>query len=245
MFCLKGKTALITGASGAIGAATARIFSQAGAKLVISGTRVEALNKLKDELGSEVAVVACDLNNYSQIESMMEKIEEQLEVVDILVCNAGIIKDNLALRMNMEDFDNVVKVNLSSSFLLNKLAIKKMIKKRWGRIINISSVVGFAGNAGQSNYCASKAGLVGMSKAMAQEVASRGVTVNCIAPGFVASAMTEALKDEYKEKLKSQIPCNELGQPEDIAYAALYLASDEAKYMTGQTLHVNGGMIMV
>jgi 3-oxoacyl-[acyl-carrier protein] reductase len=246
LFSLEGKKAVITGATGGIGQAIAKTFHQAGATIVISGTRESALNELAQELGNErVHSLTCNLSDAEQVESLIDKSEELLGDIDILVCNAGITKDNLAIRMKNEDFESVIKINLTSSFILNRAALKRMMKKKWGRIINISSVVAVAGNPGQSNYVASKAGLIGMSKSLALEVASRNVTINTIAPGFIETPMTDVLKDEQKDKLKTTIPMGYFGKPEDIAYSALFLAAEEARYITGQTLHVNGGMIMI
>jgi 3-oxoacyl-[acyl-carrier protein] reductase len=245
MLNLTGKIALITGASGAIGGAIAKSLHAQGAHVVISGTNEQALKTLEAELKSRVTVEVCNLQDDESVSSLIDRVCDKHERLDILVCNAGVTKDNLSLRMSIEDFDTVIKINLHSTFILNKSAIKKMVKQRFGRIINISSIVGFTGNAGQANYTAAKAGMVAMSKSFAQEVASRGVTVNCIAPGFIATPMTANLKDEHKEKLLSNIPCGRLGVPQDIANGAVFLASDEAEYITGQTLHINGGMAMI
>lgn len=241
LFNLEGKTALVTGASGGIGSASARILHKIGANLIISGTNLEKLETLASELGSRVEIKICDLSDFEKT----EKLIDELEKIDILVCNAGITKDTLAMRMSNEDFDKVIDINLKSSFILNRSAVKKMIKNRWGRIINISSVVAVSGNAGQSNYCASKAGLIGMTKSLALEVASRNITVNSIAPGFIETNMTDKLNDTQKAAIIAKIPLQSYGKPEDIAYGVAYLSSEEARYITGQTLHINGGMYMV
>jgi 3-oxoacyl-[acyl-carrier protein] reductase len=245
LFDLTGKTAIVTGASGGIGGAIARALHSVGATIVVSGTKEEALSKLANELGERVFIKTCNLANSSDIEDLVEYSEKTLGKIDILVCNAGITKDNLAIRMKDEDFDEVINVNLKSSFILNRACIKKMMKAKYGRIINIASIVGVMGNPGQANYCASKAGLIGMSKALASEVAARGVTVNCVAPGFIETAMTDGLKDEHKQKLTALIPNGNMGKPEDVAYSVVFLASEQASYITGQTIHVNGGMLMV
>jgi 3-oxoacyl-[acyl-carrier protein] reductase len=241
LFNLEGKTALVTGASGGIGSECAKVLHKLGADVTISGTNTQKLESLASELGVRVQVSACDLSDFEKT----EKLIDELEKIDILVCNAGITKDTLAMRMSNEDFDKVIDINLKSSFILNRSAIKKMIRNRWGRIINISSVVALSGNPGQSNYCASKAGLIGMSKSLALEVASRNVTVNCIAPGFIETNMTDKLTDEQKSSIISRIPLQSYGKAEDIAYGVAYLASNEARYITGQTLHINGGMYII
>jgi 3-oxoacyl-[acyl-carrier protein] reductase len=245
MFSLTDQVALITGASGAIGKAIAMALHKQGAIVALSGTRIEALNDLAQELGDRAHVFQCDLSQTEHLNTLIPSIEEKLGKLDILVNNAGITRDTLAMRMKDEDWQKVIDVNLTSVFKLSQAAIKGMVKRRYGRIINISSVVGFTGNMGQVNYTAAKAGLVGMSKSLAQEVASRGITVNCIAPGFIASAMTDVLSDIVKEKLKITIPMGRVGQPEEVAGAAVFLASTEASYITGQTIHVNGGMAMI
>lgn len=244
MFDLSEQVALVTGASGGIGSAIARKFHAQGAFVIISGTNLSALENLASELKERVAIQLCNLSDDSQVENLIDQAFAIRERLDILVCNAGITRDNLSLRMSIEDFDEVIKVNLHSSFILNKSAIKKMIRQKHGRIINISSIVGFNGNLGQANYAAAKAGMVAMSKSLAQEVASRGVTVNCIAPGFIATAMTDKLKPEIQEELIKKIPAGRMGTSDDIANGALYLVSYEAGYVTGQTLHINGGMSM-
>lgn len=244
MFSLKGKTALVTGASGGIGAAIAKSLAAAGARVAISGTNMDKLNALKAELGDAV-IVAADLSNPEAVAGLVDAAEKELGQLDILVNNAGLTRDTLAIRMKDEDWDSVLNVNLRAAFILARAALKGMMKRRTGRIISISSIVGTTGNPGQANYAASKAGLVGMSKALAAEVASRNVTVNCVAPGFIATNMTDALNDEQKNKINEKIPAGRMGTPDDIAAAVLFLASDEAAYVTGQTIHVNGGMAMV
>jgi len=241
MLNLEGKTALVTGASGAIGSATAKLLHSLGADLVISGTRKEKLENLSTELGSRVTIRTCDLHDEADCQKMVEEIEK----IDILVCNAGITQDMLAIKMSNESFAEVLDINLKASFILNRSAIQKMIRAKAGRIINISSIVAVSGNPGQANYCASKAGLIGMTKSLAIEVASRGVTVNAVAPGFIESDMTGKLNDAQKDAILSKIPSKSMGMPKDIANAIAFLASDEASYITGQTIHVNGGMLMV
>jgi 3-oxoacyl-[acyl-carrier protein] reductase len=245
MFNLSGQVALVTGASGGIGGAIAKVLHAQGAHVVISGTNKGALETLATELKERVSIEICDLQNDESVVNLIDKASAVHDRLDILVCNAGITKDNLSLRMNVADFDTVININLRSTFLLNKAAVKKMIKQRHGRIINISSIVGFTGNLGQVNYTAAKAGMVGMSKSFALEVASRGVTVNCVAPGFVDTPMTDKLKPEIKDELLKKVPCNRLGTADDIANGVLFLASNEASYVTGQTLHINGGMAMI
>ena len=246
MFNLSGKTALITGATGGIGAAIAKALHQQGATIAISGTREAVLQELAQSLGGErVHVLACNLSNPEDVEKLVPAAEAAMGSLDILVNNAGITRDMLAMRMKDEDWAAVIDVNLTASFRLSRAAIKGMMKRRAGRIIGITSVVGVTGNPGQANYAASKAGMIGMSKALAQEVASRGITVNCVAPGFIATPMTDELNDKQKEAILGAVPAGKLGTPEDISAAVLYLASDEAQYVTGQTLHVNGGMAMI
>ena len=245
MFSLEGKTALVTGATGGIGEAIAKSLHAQGASVVLSGRREEKLQELADALGSRAFVLKGDLADKEQVKNLFDDAEALAGAIDILVCNAGVTKDNLALRMKDDEWQTVLDVNLTASFLLNRAAFKKMMKRKTGRIINITSVVGVTGNPGQANYVASKAGLIGMSKSLASEAASRGITVNCIAPGFIKTPMTDALNEKQQEKITSTIPAGTLGLPEDIAAAALFLASDEARYMTGQTLHVNGGMLMI
>lgn len=246
MFDLTGKTALVTGASGGIGGAIAKALHARGATVALSGTRREALEALAAELGNErVHIVTANLSDPASVEQLAKDAEAVLGSLDILVNNAGLTKDGLVLRMKDDDWDSVIDVNLTAAFRLCRAAVKGMMKRRVGRIINITSIVGVTGNPGQVNYAASKAGLIGMSKSLAQEVASRGITVNCIAPGFITSAMTDALNDDQKSKLLVNIPAGRMGQVEEIAAAAVYLASNEAAYVTGQTLHVNGGMAMI
>ena len=246
MFDLTGKTALITGASGGIGGAIARALHGAGATVVLSGTKVEALDKLASELGSRAYTAACNLSDIASVEALPKAAETAAAApIDILVNNAGITRDNLFMRMKDEEWDQVLAVNLTSAFRLSRAVLRGMMKKRWGRIIQVTSVVGTTGNPGQGNYAAAKAGLVGMSKSLAIEVASRNITVNAIAPGFIQTAMTDVLTDEQKTAISTRIPAGRMGTGAEIAAAALYLASDEAAYVTGQTLHVNGGMAMV
>ncbi|UDF02273.1 3-oxoacyl-[acyl-carrier-protein] reductase [Asticcacaulis sp. AND118] len=246
MFELTGKTALVTGATGGLGAQIARALHKQGAKVVLSGTRENVLNDLAAELGEGASVAACNLSDPEQVDGLIAKAEAAAgSPLDILVANAGITRDGLILRMKDEDWETVIKVNLESYFRLSRAAVKGMMKRRQGRIIGITSVVGVMGNPGQTNYAASKAGMIGFSKALAQEVASRNITVNCIAPGFIASPMTEVLNAQQREGILSKIPAGALGEGADIAAAAVYLASNEAGYVTGQTLHVNGGMVMI
>ncbi|TWB49532.1 3-oxoacyl-[acyl-carrier-protein] reductase [Nitrospirillum viridazoti] len=245
MFDLTGKTALVTGASGGIGAAIARTLHQAGATVALSGTKVEALEALAAELGSRAVVVPANLSNPEAVEALAKDAEAKLGQVDILVNNAGLTRDGLILRMKDEDWASVIDVNLTAAFRLSRALVKGMMKRRWGRIIGITSIVGVTGNPGQVNYAASKAGMIGMTKALAAEVASRNITANCVAPGFIATAMTDVLPDAQKEKLTAGVPAGRLGTSDEIASAVLYLASTEAGYVTGQTLHVNGGMAMI
>ena len=245
MFDLTGKTALITGASGGIGGAIARALHGAGATVALSGRRVEAMQPLAAELGGRVHVLPADLSSKEGTDKLAADAEAAMGSLDILVNNAGLTRDTLMMRMKDEDWQEVIDVNLTAAFRLSRAVLRGMMKKRFGRIIGITSIVGVTGNAGQVNYAASKAGMIGMSKSLAQEVASRGITVNCIAPGFIATAMTDALTDAQKEGIMKEIPAGRMGTSEDIAAAALYLASDEAAYVTGQTLHVNGGMAMI
>ena len=245
MFDLNGKHALVTGASGGIGGAIAKRLKDRGAMVALSGTRVDALQALACKLGDGAHVMPTDLSIPEGANQLIKGASEAMGGIDILVNNAGLTRDNLAMRIKNEDWETVIAVNLSATFRLSKAVLRGMMKARWGRIINVSSVVGVTGNTGQANYAASKAGMIGMSKSMAQEVASRGITVNCIAPGFIDTAMTDVLGNEQKEKLMSGIPAGRLGKVDDIASACVYLASDEASYITGQTLHVNGGMAMI
>jgi 3-oxoacyl-[acyl-carrier protein] reductase len=245
MFDLTGKNALVTGASGGIGGEIAKALHAAGATVGLSGTRVEPLEALAAELGDRVHVLPCNLSDKESVAALPKVAAETMGSVDILVNNAGITRDNLFMRMSDDEWDSVLNVNLTSTMRLCKGVLRPMMKARWGRIINISSIVGTTGNPGQANYAASKAGVVGMSKSLAYEVASRGITVNCVAPGFIATAMTDKLTDDQKEKINTQIPAARMGTPAEIAAAVLYLASNEAGYTTGATLHVNGGMAML
>ena len=245
MFDLTGKNALITGASGGIGGAIARALYNAGAEVTLSGTREGPLNELKDALGSRAHVLTCDLSDKDQVEALPKAANEKMGGLDILVNNAGVTKDNLFMRMSDEEWESVLDVNLTSTFRLCRGVLRGMMKARWGRIVNISSIVGATGNPGQGNYAASKAGMVGMSKSLAAEVASRNVTVNCVAPGFIQTAMTDKLNDDQKAAIMRQIPMARMGTPEEIAAAVLYLASPEAAFVTGTILHVNGGMAML
>jgi 3-oxoacyl-[acyl-carrier protein] reductase len=244
MFDLTGMTALVTGASGGLGSAIARSLAAQGARLALSGSNQAKLEDFAKELGGDHVTLVCDLSNSEQVDQLVPRAVEALGQLDILVNNAGVTRDNLAMRMKDEEWEQVIKVNLEASFRLMRAAMKPMMRARFGRIISITSVVGVTGNPGQANYVASKAGLIGMSKAFAQEVASRGITVNCVAPGFMTSAMTGALTDAQKEGILSKIPTGAMGSGDDIGAAVVYLASREAGYVTGQTLHVNGGMAM-
>lgn len=245
MFSLSGKCALVTGASGGIGGAIAEALVAAGAKVALSGTRVEPLEVLKAKLGASAFVCPGDLGDAAATEKLFKDAEAALGQVDILVNNAGLTRDGLAMRMKDEDWQKVIDVNLSAGFRLSRAALRGMMKRKWGRIVGITSIVGVTGNPGQANYAAAKAGMIGMSKALAQEVASRGITVNCVAPGFIVSPMTDALNDEQKTRLLGGIPLGRMGTAAEIAASVVYLASDEAAYVTGQTLHVNGGMAMI
>jgi len=246
MFNLAGKTALVTGATGGIGGAIARALHEQGASVVLSGTREAVLSDLAGQLGERAYPAAANLSEAESVDGLVGRAEEAAGApLDILVANAGITKDGLLMRMKDEDFETVLKVNLESYFRLTRAAMKGMMKRRAGRIIGVTSVVGVTGNPGQTNYSASKAGMIGFSKSLAQEVGSRGITVNCIAPGFIASPMTDVLTDPQRDAILGRIPAGRLGRGEEIAAAAVYLASDEAAYVTGQTLHVNGGMAMV
>lgn len=245
MFRLTGKNALVTGATGGIGTAIAKTFVKQGAKVILSSTKEEKLQELANEIGGDVKYVTCNLSDIAAVDALFDQAEELAGgQIDILVCNAGITKDNLILRMKNEDFDQVIDVNLKSTFMLNRNAIKKMMRRKYGRIINITSVVGVTGNPGQTNYVASKAGIIGMTKAMAQEVASRGITLNCVAPGFITSAMTDILTEQQKVAILAKIPTGQMGTSDDIAKAVVFLASADASYINGHTLHVNGGMFM-
>lgn len=247
MFDLTGKTALVTGATGGIGEGIARALHKAGATVAISGRQVEKLKALAAELGERAHVVPCDLADRAAVGKLIDEAIAALGRVDILVNNAGLTKDNLFMVMKDEQWDDVIAVNLTSTFMLSRAAARHMLRSKtgYGRIINISSVSGVFGNPGQGNYAASKAGMIGMTKSLAREVANRGITANCIAPGFITTAMTDALNDKQKAEISQHIPAQRFGTPDDIAAAALYLASAEAGYMTGQTLHVNGGMAMI
>jgi 3-oxoacyl-[acyl-carrier protein] reductase len=245
MFDLSGKTALVTGATGGIGGAIARALHQQGAMVAISGTRREVLDQLAGELKDRVHVLPCDLAAKDEVEALVPKAEEAMGKLDILVANAGINKDNLMVQLRDEDWDQVVAVNLTATFRLARAAVRGMMRRRFGRVIGISSVVGVTGNPGQSNYTATKAGMIGMIKSVAAEYAKRGVTANAIAPGFIASAMTDKLNDKQREAILARVPAGRLGSGADVAAAAVFLASDEAGYVTGQTLHVNGGMAMI
>ena len=245
MFDLSGKTALVTGATGGIGAAIARMLHGQGATVAISGTRIPVLESLANDLGERVHVLPCDLSDTVAVDGLPGDATKAMGGVDILVNNAGLTRDSLALRMKDEDWAQVLEVNLTAGFRLARATMRGMMKKRWGRIVGITSIVGVTGNPGQANYAASKAGMIGMSKSLAQEVASRGITINCVAPGFIATAMTEQLPEAQRDKLTAAVPAGRLGVPDDVAVAVLFLASDEAAYMTGQTLHVNGGMAMI
>jgi len=245
MFDLSGKTALVTGATGGIGESIARTMHAAGADVALSGRRVEKLEALASELGERTYVLPCDLSDPEQADALVGQAIETAGKLDILVANAGVTRDKLLMQMKDEDFQDIIRVNLESYFRLCRKAVRPMMKARGGRIIGIASIVGVTGNPGQSNYCASKAGMIGFTKSLAQEVASRGITANTIAPGFIESPMTDVLPEAQKEALLGQIPAGRLGQGQDIAAAAVYLASDQASYVTGQTLHVNGGMAMI
>jgi len=246
MFDLSGKFALVTGASGGIGAAIARALHAQGATIALHGTKVATLEALAADLGGDrVRITPANLSDPAAVEQLVKDAEAALGQIDILVNNAGITRDQLFVRMKDEDWQSVLDVNLTAAFRLSRGVLKGMMKRRWGRIIGITSIVGVTGNAGQGNYAAAKAGMIGMSKALAYEVASRNITVNCIAPGYIASAMTDVLTDQQKEKMLAGVPMGRLGQPEEIAAGVVYLASDSAAYVTGQTLHVNGGMAMI
>ena len=245
MFDLTGKSALITGASGGIGGEIARTLHRAGAVVALSGTREAPLRELADELGERSHVLPCNLSDREAVAALPKQAAEAMGTVDVLVNNAGITRDNLFMRMSDEEWDQVLEVNLTATMRLCRGVLRGMMKARWGRIVNISSVVGTTGNPGQGNYAAAKAGMVGMSKSLAYEVASRGITVNAVAPGFITTAMTEKLTDEQKQKILTQVPAGRMGEPSEIAAATLYLASPEAAYVTGATLHVNGGMAMI
>jgi len=245
MFELNGRRALVTGATGGIGGAVARALKAHGAAVTLSGTRAGKLEALAGELGDDTYTAVCNLADQASVDALVPAAAEAMGGVDILVNNAGITRDNLAMRMKDEEWADVIAVNLTAAFRLSRACLRGMMKGRWGRIVNVTSVVGVTGNAGQANYAASKAGIIGMSKALAQEVASRNITVNCVAPGFIATPMTDALTEAQKSALLGNIPAGRLGASDDVAAAAVYLASEEAAYVTGQTLHVNGGMAMI
>ena len=244
MFDLEGKKALITGASGGIGKEIAKVLIKHNAQVCISGRNLDELNALKELLGEKCHVVTCDLSKKDEIIELIKKTDEILGHIDILINNAGITKDNIFLRMSESEWEDVLNVNLNSTFSILKLITKGMIKRRYGRIINISSVVGVTGGAGQVNYSASKAGLIGLTKSLSQEVATRNITVNCIAPGFIETPMTEKLDDKRKDAILNSIPMNRIGTPEDLSSAIIFLASQESSYITGQTIHINGGLYM-
>jgi 3-oxoacyl-[acyl-carrier protein] reductase len=245
MFDLTGKTALVTGATGGLGAGIARALHGQGATVAISGTRREVLDTLAAQLKDRVYVLPCDLADKDAVEALVPNAEEKMQRLDILVANAGVTKDNLFVQLKDEDWDQVLAVNLTATFRLTRAAVSRMMRRRFGRIIGITSVVGVTGNPGQGNYTASKAGMIGMMKSVAAEYAKRNVTANCIAPGFVTSPMTDKLNDKQKEAILSRVPAGKMGTAADIGAATVYLASDEAAYVTGQTLHVNGGMAMI
>lgn len=245
MFDLTGMTALVTGASGGIGSAIAKALTEQGARLAVSGSNAEKLEAFRSELGGDHVALTCNLSDGAEVDALVPRAVEALGKLDILVNNAGVTRDNLAMRMKDDEWDQVIRVNLEAAFRLCRAAARPMMKARFGRIVSITSVVGTTGNPGQANYAASKAGLVGMSKALGQELASRGITVNCVAPGFIRSAMTDVLPDAQKTALLTKIPAGDLGDGADIGAAVVYLASKEAGYVTGQTLHVNGGMAMI
>ncbi len=245
MFDLTGRKALVTGASGGIGGAIARALHRQGATIALSGTRQDALADLAADLGERVHVCPADLADAQSVDDLVPQAEEAMGGIDILVNNAGLTRDGLSMRMADADWDIVIRVNLEAAFRLSRAALRSMMRQRFGRLIGITSVVGITGNAGQANYAASKAGMIGMTKSLAQEVATRGVTANCIAPGFIASAMTDKLNEKQSDAIMAKIPVRRLGQSDEIAAGAVYLASDEAAYITGQTLHINGGMVMI
>ena len=245
MFSLEGKRALVTGASGGIGGAIAAALHGQGATVTLSGTRLDALQALAGQLGERVHVAAANLADAASVDGLVPEAERLMGGLDILINNAGLTRDGLAVRMKDEDFQLVLRVNLEAAFRLSRAALKGMMKQRFGRVIGITSVVGVTGNAGQANYAASKAGMIGMSKALAREVATRNITVNCVAPGFIQSAMTDELDEKRRDAILSAVPARRLGTGSDVASAVVYLASDEAAYVTGQTIHVNGGMVMI
>jgi 3-oxoacyl-[acyl-carrier protein] reductase len=245
MFDLTGKTALVTGATGGIGGSIARALHAQGATVALSGTRRDVLDKIAAALGERIHVLPCNLADAADVEKLVPAAEEKMQKLDILVANAGVTRDNLFVQLKDEEWDQVIAINLSATFRLARAAVKGMMRRRYGRVIGITSVVGVTGNAGQSNYTAAKAGMIGMFKSVAQEYAKRNVTANCIAPGFIATPMTDKLNDKQRDAILARVPAGRLGDPGDIAAAAIYLASDEAAYVTGQTIHVNGGMAMI
>jgi len=245
MFELTGKTALVTGATGTIGGSIARVLHAQGASVVISGTRVDVLDQLAAALGGRVHVLPCNLADAAETEALVPRAEEAMGQLDVLVANAGVTRDNLLVQLRDEDWDQVIAVNLSATFRLARAAVRGMMRRRFGRVIAITSVVGTSGNPGQANYVAAKAGITGMIKAIAQEYAKRGVTANCVAPGFIVTPMTDKLNDKQREAILARIPASRAGRPEEVAAAVVFLASNEAAYVTGQTLHINGGMAMI
>jgi 3-oxoacyl-[acyl-carrier protein] reductase len=245
MFDLTGKTALVTGATGTIGGSIARTLHAQGAKVTISGTRQEVLEQLAGELGQRVHVLPCNLADAAAVETLVTRSEEVMGQLDILVANAGVTRDNLLVQLRDEDWDQVIAINMTATFRLTRAAVRGMMRRRFGRVIAITSVVGTTGNPGQANYVAAKAGIAGMIKATAAEYAKRGVTANCVAPGFIVTPMTDKLNDKQREVILSKVPANRAGTPDEVAAAVVFLASNEAGYVTGQTLHVNGGMVMI
>jgi 3-oxoacyl-[acyl-carrier protein] reductase len=245
MFDLTGKTALVTGATGTIGDSIARTLHAQGATVTISGTRTEVLDQLAGQLGSRVHVLPCNLADPAAVDALVTRAEEVMGQLDILIANAGVTRDNLLVQLRDEDWDQVIAINLSATFRLTRAAVRGMMRRRFGRVIAITSVVGTTGNAGQANYVAAKAGIAGMIKAAAAEYAKRGVTANCVAPGFIVTPMTDKLNDKQREVILAKVPANRAGTPQEVAAAVAYLASNEAAYVTGQTLHVNGGMVMI
>ncbi|WPX97142.1 3-oxoacyl-[acyl-carrier-protein] reductase [Candidatus Bandiella euplotis] len=244
MFKLQNKLALVTGATGGIGQAIVKTLCAQGAKVAAIGRNQESLQNLQKELGDSLHPMVCDFTDELQLSSLIEGVEKEFGALDILVCNAGVTKDSLAIRLKNEDWDRVINLNLTTTFKLNREAIKSMLKRKYGKIVNISSVIGLTGNAGQSNYAASKAGMIGMTKSLALEVAARGITLNCVAPGYIDTPMTQVLSEEIKTSIINHIPIRRIGTPQDIANAVLFLAADESSYITGHTLSVNGGMFM-
>jgi 3-oxoacyl-[acyl-carrier protein] reductase len=245
MFDLTGKTALVTGATGGIGGAIAQALHQQGATIAISGTRREVLDRLAEELGERVHVLPCNLADRDEVEALVPKAEEVMQRLDVLVANAGVTRDNLFVQLRDEDWEQVININLTATFRLARAAVRGMMRRRFGRVIGITSVVGVTGNPGQGNYTAAKAGMIGMMKSLGAEYAKRGVTANCVAPGFIATPMTDKLNDKQREAILGRVPAGRLGTPADIASSVVFLASDEAAYITGQTIHVNGGMAMI